>query len=90
MGLLCRISDRDVLKFKFSSLLDNLCCEETFLVKDEIPSRHAKRKSFAAQCKKMALISYANREGPDQTAHLRSLIRAFSVRPYISLYPMIL
>ena len=34
------------------------------------------------QCEKTALMPYANSEGPDQTVHPRSLIRAFSVRRY--------
>ena len=33
-----------------------------------------------AQRKKLGLLSYAGNEGPDQTAHLRSLIWAFDVR----------
>ena len=31
-------------------------------------------------------MPYAKREGPDQTAQMRSLIRAFSVRQYIIWY----
>ena len=37
----------------------------------------------------MALMPYANSEGPDQTAHAHSLIWAFPVRRYIIQYPMI-
>ena len=35
---------------------------------------------LAASSKKDAIDAYADREGPDQTAQMRSLIRAFSVR----------
>ena len=43
---------------------------------------------FEPEHEKRGIISYVNREGQDQTARPRSLIRAFSVRRYIVEYPM--
>ena len=40
--------------------------------------------------KTRSLMAYADSECPDQTAHLRSLIRAFVVRLYILKYHKIL
>ena len=33
------------------------------------------------QCEKRTVLSYANSEGSNQSAHLHSLIMAFSIRP---------
>ena len=46
--------------------------------------RVPRREKYMTQHEKMALIAYADNEGPDQTAHSRSLIWAFVVRLLVS------
>ena len=47
-------------------------------------------KWYGATHEKRSLMKYANRKGPDQTARMRSLIWAFSVRQYLLQYTLTL
>ena len=61
-----------------SKLNDNLT--EIVLCPDFLPQFLFAPGKYNAQCQKTALMPYAGKEGPDQTARLRSLIWAFVAR----------
>ena len=70
----------------------NICFhgEKIWLLFGIIKSVISGATSYDAQCKKRALLHFADNIGPDHRAHLCSLIWAFSVRRHILQYPLIL